>query len=326
MQRFSISISLIVLLCIESHTIGQTKYQAHVNQPESLQTPSICMVMIDPVSEKNMIIWEKEPDLHINRYQVWKNAGAGYSLVSESNVSDTTVVIDWNSKPKTKTDAYLLVSIDTCGNASLKSPWHKPFLLQTSIGLNNVVNLNWQPYLVNGQEYIFKSIVIYRGTDSTLLSSIDTIAAGIGSNTYTDENPPLNVNVYYRIGGEKEVACNPNNIPGKKNSVGPYVHSLSNLEDNRLQVTFPLNVSLNGTHSDISIYPNPMQTESVLKWSNPDNFNFSLSIYNLNGMLVRNIPSISGQEYLLLKEKLNSGFYLIELKGSKTIHGRLMVN
>ncbi len=322
MKRYSLALSFIILLSIESFTFAQTKYSARVTQPDSMQTPSICMVMIDPDSEKNMIIWEKEPSSFISFYQVWKTAGASFTLVSERMESDTSVVIDWNSKPKTKTDAYVLVSLDTCGNASLKSQWHKPFLLQSSIGLNDVVNLSWQPYLVNGEEYVFKSIVIYRGTDSTKLVPIDTIAAGIGSDTYTDENPPLNVNVYYRIGGEKEVACNPNNIPGKKASSGPYIHSLSNLEDNRLQST---NVSGFKSNVGISVYPNPMKSESKLVWSNTENSKFELIIYNINGKQVRNIPGITAGEYLLQREGLGCGCYIIELRGTKTYRSRLFV-
>jgi hypothetical protein len=324
MVKFSITLSIIALLCIESYTFAQDKYQAHVTQPDSMQTPSICMVLTDPASEKNMIIWEKQIDPYISQYQVWKKSSTAYTLVSEIMEADTSVVIDWNSKPGTKTDAYVLVSVDTCGNASMKSPWHKPFLLQSNIGLNNVVNLSWQPYLVDGQEYIFKTIVIYRGTDSTKLAPIDTIAAGIGSDTYTDENRPLNLNVYYRIGGEKDVACNPNNIPGKKSSSGPYVHSLSNLEDNRLQII--QNVSGFGTSSEISIYPNPLETETRLVWPNLEGSTYGLLIYNMNGMLVRKISGIKEPEYTLSRGNLESGCYIIELRGSKTFHGRLLVN
>jgi hypothetical protein len=323
MKRIYLTFSLIVYAGISFHTAAQTKYAAHIKLPDPLPTPSICMVMIDPDTEKNMIIWEKAPDPLVKQYQVLRISGADYSLVSTSSEADTSTTIDWSSKPGAKTDAYCLVSIDTCGNTTQKSPWHKPFLLQTGIGLNNVINLNWQSYLVDGTEYIFKSIVIYRGTDSTKLVPIDTISAGIGSVTYTDENPPLNVNVYYRIGGEKEVPCDPNHISGKKISRGPYVHSLSNLEDNRLSTT---HITGSVSEGNIEIYPNPMKTETRIFWNNPDGVNYGLFIYDLKGTLIRSVSGLDGMEYIILRENLESGCYILELRGSRTYHGRLLVN
>jgi hypothetical protein len=324
MKRYHIPISLIAFLCIESYSVAQTKYSAHIIQPDPLATPSICMVMIDPDTEKNMIIWEKEPDNQIEQYQVWKVAGADWTLISEISEADTSAMIDVSSKPKSKTDAYCLVTIDTCGNASEKSPWHKPFLLQSNLGTNNVINLSWESYLVNGNEYIFKSIIIYRGTDSTSLTPIDTIAAGIGSNKYTDENPPRDVNVYYRIGGEKDVPCDPNHINGKKASSGPYLHSLSNLEDNRLQAVHP-GIGVISTNN-IKIYPNPLKTETKITWNNPDGEDFELIIYDLKGTRIRTIAGLKGKEYTIQRDNLQSGCYILELNASKTYHIRLLVN
>jgi hypothetical protein len=285
----------------------------------------ICMVMIDPDTEKNMIIWEKTPDVGTKKYQVLRFTGAEYIPVKEIMVADTSYVLDMNSKPRIKTDAYALVSIDTCGNVSQKSPWHKPFLLQSNIGLGEVINLSWQPYLIDNEEYIFKSIVIYRGIgkDSINLVPLDTISAGIGSNTYVDENPPLDVKLYYRIGGEKEEPCNPNNIPGKKASSGPYLHSLSNLEDNRLSST-----GLNNTNASNSlrIFPNPMKTESRIRWENPLGENFDLLIFDLKGTVLRTETGLNAEEYILKRESLSPGCYIVELKGSKTYHGRLLVD
>ncbi len=315
-------IFLIAIICIESYSIGQNIYPVNILQPDPIQTPSICMVLTDPETEKNMVIWEKAPNPVIERYQVWKVAGTDYSLVSEIMENDTAVIVDWNSKPRTKTDAYVLVSIDSCGNATEKSEWHKPFFLQSNIGLNDVINLNWQPYLVDNNEFIFKSIVIYRGTDSTVLVAIDTVSAGIGSTSYTDEDPPLNVNVYYRIGGEKETPCDPNNLEGKKGKGGPYVHSLSNLEDNRLGNT---GLTSGPCSNSLRIYPNPIKTNTKLSWNNPEGTSFDLYLYDLKGTLIRAEYGLVSEEFLLKRNNLSSGYYLIELRGKKIFRGRLMV-
>ena len=283
----------------------------------------ICMVMTDPESEKNMIIWEKTPEVGTNRYQVWKTSGANYTLVSETMEADGSSVVDWSSKPRSKTDAYVLVSIDTCGNVSQKSSWHKPFLLQSSRGLgDNTINLSWEPYLVDGMEYIFKSIVIYRGSDSTKLEAIDTISAGIGSVSYTDENPPLDVNLFYRIGGEKDQACDPNNILGKKASNGPYVHSLSNLEDNRLQSTVGISTK---AYEKISCFPNPFVSETKLRWHNTNNSEYDLKLFDARGSLIKHEKDIRGSEYTLSRENLSKGVYFVEIHGEKLYKSKLIV-
>jgi len=209
-----------------------------VNVLQPYEDEEICMVLIDPETEKNMIIWEKTEDVNTQKYQVFKKSGTNYTLVGERMFADSAWVIDYNSNPASQAEAYVLVIIDNCGNASGMSKWHKPFLLQSSLGFD-VINLSWEPYLIDGSElvapdvHIFKNIDIFRGTSSTELDKIGSITAGIGSTSYIDTDPPADIKLYYRIGGEKDPPCNPNNLPLKKAGAGPFVHSFSNLEDNQ---------------------------------------------------------------------------------------------
>ena len=281
----------------------------------------ICMVMIDPSTEKNMIIWEKTPDVGISAYQVWKVAGIENVLVEEVLYDDTSMVIDLNSTPTVKSDAYFLVAIDSCGNSSDYSPWHKPFLLQSSLGTDDVINLNWEPYLVDGNEYLFESIVIYRGSDSLSMEAIDNIAAGIGSNSYVDQNPLLNVKAFYRIGGEKSQACDPNNVGAKKGESGPFIHSLSNLEDNRITT----GIFENETGSTISIQPNPMNTQSLICWKNDTADKYYFRIIDLRGSVILERSLQNKYDLLLNRDMLESGYYVIEIYGKTVQRGKLVV-
>ncbi len=215
--------------------------------------------------------------------------------------------------------------VDTCGNASEPSKWHKPFLLQSSLGLNDVINLNWQPYLIDGSEmsapgvHIFKSIAIFRGTSPAILGQIGTVTAGIGSTSYIDTDPPAGVKVYYRIGGEKDPPCNPNNLPLKKASAGPFVHSFSNLEDNR-RGTF-----INENANDLKVYPNPMNNYVKIFWNNSDPGGTSLLIYNIPGSVVKRIDNIYWREYTMERGDLQPGYYILELRGRDLMRTRLVV-
>jgi hypothetical protein len=77
---------------------------------------------------------------------------------------------------------------------------------------------------------------------------------------------------------------------------------------------------------NIRIYPNPLKTETTITWNNPGGDDFDLIIYDLKGNRIRTIAGLNGKEYTIQRENLQSGCYILELKGSKTYHVRLLVN
>jgi len=292
---------------------------------EPYEDEEICMVLIDPETEKNMIVWEKTEGVNTMKYEVLKKSGTIYTLVGERMFADSSWVIDYNSNPASQAEAYVLVTIDNCGNASEMSKWHKPFLLQSSLGFD-VINLSWEPYLVNGFEelspgvHIFKNIDIFRGITSTSLEKIGSITAGIGSTSYIDTDPPADVKLYYRIGGEKDPPCNPNNLPLKKASAGPFVHSFSNLEDNQ---------RLTGTGSEkegnlLRMFPNPMSNLVTIQLEGNHIYPLHLRICDLGGRIIR--EQLYYENHILLhRENLKPGAYIVEIRGEILYKEVLMV-
>jgi len=285
----------------------------------------ICMVLIDPETEKNMIVWEKTEGVNTMKYQVYKKTGTTYTLVKERMFADSAWVIDYNSNPASQADAYVLVTIDNCGNSSQMSKWHKPFLLQSSLGFD-VINLSWEPYLIDGSEviapdiYIFSNIDIFRGTTPTILEKIGSITAGIGSTSYIDTDPPADIKLYYRIGGEKDPPCNPNNLPLKKAGAGPFVHSFSNLEDN----TRTTGTGRENAGNLLSIYPNPMADMAVIQVKGNNTFPVHLRVTDLSGRVLREQQCYENQ-IILHRENLRPGSYIVEVTCDKWYKGMLMV-
>ncbi|MEM6801524.1 MAG: S8 family peptidase, partial [Bacteroidota bacterium] len=64
----------------------------------------------------------------------------------------------------------------------------------------------------------------------------------------------------------------------------------------------------------LRIQPNPMENASLIEWNNPDNLSFELSLYTLEGKLVRYLPEQEGEQVLLEKNELLPGIYVINLK------------
>lgn len=71
---------------------------------------------------------------------------------------------------------------------------------------------------------------------------------------------------------------------------------------------------------NISLYPNPLTTASILR-STILLTDIELKIYNASGGLVRRVADLSGQEFLIERDNLNSGMYFIQLTKDSTIVG-----
>jgi hypothetical protein len=106
-----------------------------------------------------------------------------------------------------------------------------------------------------------------------------------------------------------------------KAGTGPYSQSMSNLEDNRF-LTGIKDMRFAGS---ITVFPNPFNDKTTLKFSNPENHLFRLKVMDLSGKILRDVNNISGSEYIFERNELEKGYYIIELSGDKIFRGRIIV-
>ena len=274
----------------------------------------ICIVTVDILTGENLIVWEKTPDKGTAYYNLYREN----TLMGTKAYNDLSIFKDTVADPETRPYLYYLSVVDTCGNESKLSSYHKPLFLQfvSSIG---GVNLTWSKYEVQDQEIGFGSYSIYRGSDSL---SLEPLATDIPTqvNVYSDKDiQALERKYYYRIAGELIIPCSPSG--DKKTGAEPYHHSLSNLDDNRL-LTFVRDIAGKGT---ILVFPNPMDSYATVQFQNPSNNNYRLSIMDLSGKIVYTQNNIFSDKFELLRGELSSGLYMIELKGPKIYRGRIMI-
>ncbi|MCF8378005.1 MAG: T9SS type A sorting domain-containing protein [Bacteroidales bacterium] len=240
----------------------------------------ICLVTVDLETGKNMVIWEKTPDAGIAEYRVYTESTVGgiYNIIGTVPYDSLSVFVDLTSEPEKKQNLYKIKVVDTCGYESDYSPYHKTMFLQY-VSSDNGVNLTWQEYKVEGGSISFDSYIIYRGSDSTNLAELETISSSLNAYTDTDVDA-LSQRMYYRVGGVKTTACDPAGLLTKKAGSGPFVHSLSNLEDNRMAVgvTDHLAQSLN-----LRLYPNPFNTQTLLSYNLKKDSNVRIELYNIIG-------------------------------------------
>ena len=215
-----------------------------------MQSPNVCIVGMDSLTNENRIVWEKPIATGIDSFYVYKetNVSDVYTKIGATNYPDLAVFLDQNSNPAVQAYRYKLAILDTCGTETPLSDFHKTIHLTINQGVGNSWNLIWSHY----EGLTFGSYNIYRGTNPTNISLLTTIQSNL--NSYTDLTPPTGP-LYYQIEVVNPVNCDPTKIIN-------YGVSKSNIVNNGL-----IGIS-EEVLSTLNIYPNPTNDKFTLSVSN----------------------------------------------------------
>lgn len=283
----------------------------------------ICMVTVDIFSGKNMVIWEKLNNAGIASYNIYRetNITASYDLIGSVSQDELSIFVDLTSEPSRRSYRYKISNVDSSGVESAKSPYHKSMLLSASVGIG-VINLSWEEYKYEGGDFTFESYIIYRSQDSTILEELETVPTSLTS--YVDDDPIDGV-LYYRIAGVKSVPCFPS--IKKKADSGPYSHSMSNSEDNRLQGTHVIyNPDVN---RNLKIWPNPVTDQVNLEFVNSRMKPVMIEIADISGQILisRVVNSSDKMIYQTFDlSSLSPGVYIFQVRMENNIErGRLIM-
>ena len=285
---------------------------------------SICIVTVDPESSKNMIVYSKTPDKGTKAFIIWKETTVAYVYepIGAVPYSDANLYIDYASSPSTQADRYRISVLDVCDNQSLKSNPHKTMHLTVNAGGGglNANNLIWDNY----EGFPFGTYTIYRGTSPDKLDSIHSIQSSLTS--WTDDSPTEG-DLYYQVGVRKINPCYI--VTDKKASGGgPYAHSLSNLEDNKLKT----GVTQQNFHAkDLLVYPNPYSGYTNIIYSVEKRSFVDVSVFNTLGQkvttLVSDYQAPSDYRYRFSAQDYNQpgGVYLIRVQVGNQVVTRIVM-
>jgi hypothetical protein len=286
---------------------------------EPFSDEKICVVTISQTSGRNVIVWEKTAGKGIEFYNIYRDYPESGNIIATIAFDDLSVFVDTTADPEDRPYLYYLSVIDSCGNESGVSPFHKPHFLQW-VSSTGGVNLQWSEYLVGNDTVDFSSYTLYRGSDSTALTSIEE-GIPIQVHEYTDDDPQaLLLKYYYRVAGELITPCYPTG--GEKSGTGPYNHSLSNLDDNRIRGAFVEDI-LN--QQGVFIYPNPMNSRTTIQFLNPSNDKYRLSVIDLSGKIVHSQEDIITDRIEFSRGNLPPGLYMLEIKGPRIYRGKIII-
>ncbi len=275
----------------------------------------ICVVTVDRATGYNVIVWEKSPGMGIEQYNIYREG----TLIGTRAYGELSIFKDTLADPEVRPYLYTLSILDSCGNESAQSPYHKPLFLQFNGTEGGWVNLIWFSYEVKDGAIGFDSYTIYRGSDSISLAPLaGDIPIEVG--VYKDKDPQAVARrYYYRVAGELITPCSASEE--KKAGVGVYTHSLSNLDDNKF-MTGTGNLT---PHGLLRIYPNPVTFHATIEFPNPTGSAYSLSIRDLTGKRVYLKENIIGDQVVFSRGTLPPGLYLVELRGPALLRGRILL-
>ncbi len=280
---------------------------------------SLCMVTVDPVSNKhNIIIWDKSNTPKIASYNIYKESTAAgvYFKIASVPFAALGTYVDSLSDPTVRSWRYKISQVDECGNESPLSANHKTMHLTVNQGLGNNVNLIWDNY----EGLNFSTYYVYRDTVATNFTLFDSIPNNIF--TYTDNNPwhtkkPL----LYRIGISNPGSCTP--------AIEAINYNASKSNTGALTFNPSLGIKTINVLNSLQIFPNPstgIVTFSVeLAQGNED---LSLTVINTLGqeLMTANYSRVSGS---FSKEvdlsNLAKGVYFFKLKTNSNTTYRKVV-
>jgi hypothetical protein len=299
----------------------KTSDSVHIFIQNAYQNQIICMVTVDSLANQNLVIWEKPQRDDILKFNVYRHSSSGYNYIGSMDYNQTPIFIDTASDPRVQSYEYAITSVDTCLNESDYSPFHKTMHLSSSLGSEpGSIELSWNDYLDNAGTFVPAEYHIYRGKTLDNIAYLTTVSnSSFTHESYTDIS--AGNNRYYRIFTDFPTTCDPAGLLKANN--GPFSRSISNLEDNRQQAS---SISALAKVEKLKIYPNPMTEGCVIEFPNPENTPYTLKIVTISGKTVKMLKNITSNRVEIQRNLLDLGVYLIEIKGDKVYHDRLIVN
>jgi hypothetical protein len=283
------------------------------------QDEKICLVTVNLQTGKNMIIWEKTPDVGTAYFTIYRETSitGNYIPIGTVPYSNLSIFIDTVAEPEKQPFLYKISVTDSCGNESDMSPYHKTLFLQYSPS-HEGNNLSWREYGIENGQINFITYEIYRGVNKQELLKLDDVSSNV--DVYTDTDPDaLSKLYYYRLGGVKSIPCHP--ASAKKAEV-EYSRSMSNMVDNS---SFSNHTGDNVLSDGIMIYPNPFKLNTTIYFNNPRGHSYTLCITDLSGKICKVVDGIITSEYLLEKRDMKEGLYILELRGEKIFREKIIV-
>ncbi len=317
-RRLVYSLLFVIEFILQPKLLAISKYSTII----SLPTPFVISYVTVSENSNNCIVWNKQQNENIEHYCIYRNSTNfenNWNLVSIIDSNIDTVYNDVNTFSNIQAYKYKISAKDRCGNEYFSNQFFKTICLTLKkLPDSASISLNWNAY--EGMNVLLYEI--FRGLSINNMEFVDNVSSD--KTTYSDQIVSQ-TNYYYRvvaIGYNSDTIYKKNFIRIlKKNPDTLYIKSFSNFVN-----TVHDNVLLPYNNKYIQIIPNPLKIESIVRFLYDSSKKYYLKIFDILGSLVYN-QELSSGEFLLDKQKFNSGIYIIQINdGEISYEDKLIVD
>lgn len=294
---------------------GGCKTYAVATIPAKLPpTPQICLVTVDSVSNKNLIVWNKTPGVGIVSYKIYRETSSAgkFDLKAIRPYDSISFFTDVSADPMDLPYRYKISAVDGCASESRLSSPHITMHLMILPGILNSYNLIWNHY--EGFIPLNNSYNIWRYS-----SGVPEIIRAVPSNvnTFTDWNAPEG-DLWYVIEAVHPTGCTPTLKAETLNK------SRSNRQSKLKTEIIDRNIDLN----TVNIYPNPGNGLINVSIDFPVKGEVETKIIDLTGKIVY-VNKIPGEKTNMNFQIDISGYargvYQLNLKTDRKIFNKPLI-
>lgn len=276
------------------------------------QTPDICEVSVDSVSQYNNIIWDKTLYNNVDSFIVYREVSTGnYRRIGAQHQSAYSLFIDTarsvgpaNGDPNVTSYRYKMQIRDTCGNYSALSPYHNTIYFLT----NSSGSFFWNMYNVEFQPLTpISTFDLIRDNNGTNIWT--TVGSCAGNQTsLTDPAFSGYPNAIYRVIGNG-FSCN-----ATAKTAQQINKSKSNVKNNFNIFT---GVSALKKGEIFTIAPNPATEEIIISFNGDIKEITMITVTNVLGKVVLSSEINEGKRVVLPLHELAEGVYFIRVQQGK---------
>ncbi|NGZ90217.1 T9SS type A sorting domain-containing protein, partial [Psychroflexus maritimus] len=270
--------------------------QQNVTVTLEVDNASLCYVTSDEEqTTKNRIFINNFGGDNVLQYDILREVSTNnFQLIGSIEDPNENSFLDETSNNLSQSYAYRIRTISICNTQDNNLITHQTVLLQSSVAVNNSVNLNWSSY--NGLNY--DAYNIYRKVDNGNFEFLATVSSSTQS--YNDVTANVTTSTYEYYISISAPDCSDSQSQDKTSFSSAEIKS-------NIRNTSNLNVLTHTADLGVSIYPNPSSNEINIAINDAIPF-LKAEIFDLSGKLV-----LSSKKKSILIKDLPSSSYIIKL-------------
>ena len=291
---------------------GSTIFNLNIVTP---QTPDICEVTVDSLSQYNNIMWDKTAYTNVDSFIVYREVSTNiYKRIGAQDKNALSLFVDTarsvgpaNGDPNITSYRYKLQIRDTCGNYSAKSPWHNTVYFIT----NTTGTFFWNMYNIEFQGSTpVSTFELVRDNNATGTWTLVGTSAG----TSTSLNDPAfsgYPNAIYRVLANG-FNCNPT-----AKTTQQINKTKSNVKNNFNTGGIPTGINANALNAAVSLAPNPATSQLIISFNTPITSTTKIMVTDVLGKVVYNSEMQEGASIIIPVNELSNGVYFVKVEQGK---------